>query len=134
MINHSNENTLMDDANSPEVNKQLLGIVSQDFVKVSDQLKEASYQIRKRGFSIHPIFVAVQKEIELGVLLIGKTELENEWSYRASMLDEFIQRNLVGLESIELFKENYKNPDEYCCLFVIQGDFAGFIFIPYPED
>ena len=134
MINHSNENTLMDDANSPEVNKQLLGIVSQDFVKVSDQLKEASYQIRKRGFSKHTIFVAVQKEIELGVLLIGKTELENEWSYRASMLDEFIQRNLVGLESIELFKENYKNPDEYCCLFVIQGDFAGFIFIPYPED
>jgi hypothetical protein len=134
MINNSNENAIMDDANSPEVNRRLLGLISQDFVKVADQLKEASYQIRKRGFSEHPIFVAVQTELELGVLLIGKTELENEWSYRASFLDEFVQRNLIGLESIELFKENYKQPDEYACLFVIQGDFAGFVFIPYPED
>ena len=134
MINNSNENAIMDDANSPEVNRRLLGLISQDFVKVADQLKEASYQIRKRGFSEHPIFVAVQTDLELGVLLIGKTELENEWSYRASFLDEFVQRNLIGLESIEMFKENYKQPDEYACLFVIQGDFAGFVFIPYPED
>lgn len=134
MINNSNENAIMDDANSPEVNRRLLGLISQDFVKVADQLKEASYQIRKRGFSEHPIFVAVQTELELGVLLIGKTELDNEWSYRASFLDEFVQRNLIGLESIEMFKENYKQPDEYACLFVIQGDFAGFVFIPYPED
>ncbi|MFN4146018.1 MAG: hypothetical protein ACK4GN_09360 [Runella sp.] len=134
MINHSNENTLMDDANSPEVNKQLLGLVAQDFVKVSDHLKETSYQIRKRGFSPHPIFVAVRKDIELGTLLIGEAEMENEWAYRASFLDEFVQRNLIGLESVELFKENYKNPDEYCCLFVIQGDFAGFVYIPFPED
>lgn len=134
MINNSNENAIMDDANSPEVNRRLLGLISQDFVKVADQLKEASYQIRKRGFSEYPIFVAVQTELELGVLLIGKTELDNEWSYRASFLDEFVQRNLIGLESIEMFKENYKQPDEYACLFVIQGDFAGFVFIPYPED
>ena len=134
MINNSNENAIMDDANSPEVNRRLLGLISQDFVKVADQLKEASYQIRKRGFSEHPIFVAVQTDLELGVLLIGKTELDNEWSYRASFLDEFVQRNLIGLESIEMFKENYKQPDEYACLFVIQGDFAGFVFIPYPED
>ncbi|MCU0340486.1 MAG: hypothetical protein MUE30_11435 [Spirosomaceae bacterium] len=134
MINHSNENTLMDDANSPEVNKRLLGLVSQDFVKVADQLKEASYQIRQRGFSDHPIFVAVERELDLGALLIGKTELANEWHYRASYLDEFVQRNLIGLESTDLFKENYKNADEYCCLFVVKDDFAGFVFIPYPED
>ncbi|MEZ4902773.1 MAG: hypothetical protein R2822_13965 [Spirosomataceae bacterium] len=134
MINNSNENMLMDDANSPEVNRRLLGVVSQDFVKVADQLKEASYQIRKRGFSEHPIFVAIQTELDLGLLLIGKDELENEWNYRASFLDEFVQRSLIGLEAIEMFKENYKNPDEYCCLFAVQGDFAGFVFIPYPED
>jgi hypothetical protein len=134
MINNSNENSLMDDANSPEVNRHLLGLISQDFVKISDQLKEASYQIRRRGFSENPIFVAVQKDLDLGALLIAKNELENEWAYRASLLDEFVQRGLVGPESIEMFKENYKNPDEYCCLFVIQGDFAGFVFIPFPED
>lgn len=124
----------MDDANSPEVNRRLLGLISQDFVKISDQLKEASYQIRKRGFSENPIFVAVQNNLDLGVLLIAQNELDNEWSYRASFLDEFTQRGLVGPEAVEMFKENYRNPDEYCCLFVIQGDFAGFVFIPFPED
>ena len=134
MINHSNENALMDDANSPDVNRKLLGMVSTDFVKVADQLKEAAYQVRKRGFSDYPIFVVAREATEIGLLLFAPEDLANRWMYRASFLQEFVERKLVGSESVELFKENYKNPDEYCCLFVINGDFAGFVFIPYPED
>jgi hypothetical protein len=134
MINHSNENTLLDDANSYDVNKELMGIISSDFVKVADQLKEASYQIRKRGFSDFPIFVASRREVPLGQLLIAASELENQWNYRASFVDEFIQRELIGPESLDLWKENYKAADEYCCLFVVHGDFAGFVYIPFPED
>ena len=134
MINNSNENSLMDDANSPELNRQIMGLVSEDFVKISDQLKEASYQIRKRGFSDFPIFVLAYTEVELGVLLIGANELTNRYSYRASYMQEFIDRKLIGEESVEAFKENYKNADEYCCLFALLGDFSGFIYVPYPED
>ena len=134
MISHSNESVLMDDANSPELNKKILGIVSSDFIKVSDQLKDAAYQIKVRGFSNFPIFVVSRTKIEIGVELIEKFVYDNNHLYNATFLDEFVQRNLIGEESVELFKENYKNPDEYCCLFVIEAEFAGFIFIPYPED
>ncbi|MCF0057396.1 hypothetical protein [Dyadobacter sp. CY356] len=134
MINNSNENAMMDDANSPELNRKLMGYVSQDFVRVSDQLKDASYQIRKRGFSENPIFVITNEEVDLGVLLIGSTEMTNRYNYRASYMQEFIDRKLIGEESVDLFKENYKNADEYCCLFALIGDFSGFIFVPYPED
>ncbi|WP_090335190.1 hypothetical protein [Dyadobacter koreensis] len=134
MINNSNENSLMDDANSPELNRKLMGQVSQDFVRVADQLKDASYQIRKRGFSENPIFVITNEDVDLGVLLIGSTELTNRYNYRASYMNEFVERKLIGEESVLLFKENYKNPDEYCCLFALIGDFSGFIFVPYPED
>ena len=134
MINHSNENALLDDANSYDVNQALMGIISSDFVKVADQLKEVSYQIRKRGFSDYPVFVASRRDVPIGQLLIGADELDNQWNYRASFLDEFIQRALIGPESVELWKENYKKPDEYACLFVVHGDFAGFVYIPYPED
>ena len=134
MINHSNENVLMDDANSPDVNRKLLGMISGDFVKVSDQLKEASYQIRKRGFSDHPVFVVSQEPAEIGLMLFEREAMGNRWNYQASFLQEFVDRNLVGQESVELFVENYKNSEEYCCLFVIHGDFAGFVFVPYPED
>ena len=111
-----------------------MGYVSQDFVRVSDQLKDASYQIRKRGFSENPIFVITNEEVDLGVLLIGSTEMTNRYNYRASYMQEFIDRKLIGEESVDLFKENYKNADEYCCLFALIGDFSGFIFVPYPED
>lgn len=134
MINHSNENTLLDDANSYDVNKQLMGVISSDFVKVADTLKDASYQIRQRGFSDYPVFVASKREVPIGQLLINHEEMGNVWSYKASFVDEFIQRELIGEDSVDLWKENYKKPDEYCCLFVVQADFAGFVYIPYPED
>ena len=134
MINNSNENALMDDANSPELNQKLMGYISQDFIKVSDQLKEASYQIRKRGFSDFPIFIVTNSEVELGALLIDRTELTNNYAYRASFMQEFVDRKLIGEESVLMFTENYKNANEYCCLFALIGDFSGFVFVPYPED
>ncbi len=134
MINNSNENVLMDDANSPDLNRKLMGMVSTDFVKVADQLKEASYQIRKRGFSDYPVFVASKKDVPIGQLLYGEGDLGNTFTYKASMYDEFVQRELIGEDSYELWQENYKNPDEYCCLFVVIGEFTGFVYIPYPED
>ncbi len=134
MTNNSNESILLDDANSPDLNKKLMGLISGDFVLVADQLKDASYQIRTRGFSEHPIFVASQRDIDIGQVFIGPKELGNAWHYKASYLDEFIQRELVGEDSIDMFKENFRNPDEYCCLFVVHAEFAGFVYIPFPED
>ncbi|WP_367913560.1 hypothetical protein [Leadbetterella sp. DM7] len=134
MINHSNENTLMDDANSPEINRKLMGKVSSDFLKVSDHLKESSYQIRKRGFSRYPVFVLSENDVELGVLLFDKPDFKTVYRYKACFLEDFIHRGMIGEESRELFIENYKDPEEYCCLFVIDGDFAGFIYLPFPVD
>ena len=134
MINYSNENVLMDDANSPELNRKLMGIVSGDFVKVADSLKEASYQIRKRGFSDYPVFVVSNTDVPLGQPLFGKTNMGNELIYKATYVDEFMERQLIAPESLDLWQENYKNADEYCCLFVVLAEFTGFVYIPYPED
>jgi len=134
MINNSNENSLMDDANSPELNTKLMGYISEDFIRVCDQLKEASYQIRKRGFSEYPIFIVTNDELDLGALLIGSTEMHNRYNYRASYMQDFVDRKLIGEEAILMFTENYKNADEYCCLFALIGDFSGFVYVPYPED
>ncbi|MBL3656064.1 hypothetical protein [Fulvivirga sediminis] len=120
--------------NDPELNGKYLGQISEDFVVVADTLKEASYQIRKRKFSDYPIFPISKIELPIGQLLIGKTELAVNWNYNASYLDEFIQREIVSDEAIEQFKEAYKDPDEFCCLFVIDEDFTNFVYIPYPID
>ena len=118
--------------NDPELNPKYLGHISSDFVKVSENLKEASYMIRKRGFSEYPIFPISKDDIPVGQVLYEAGKLENEWNYYASFLEEFLQRGLV--EDKDAFVEAYKNADEFCCLFVVDKDFTNFLFIPFPED
>lgn len=120
--------------NDPELNGKYLGTITADFLKVSDTLKESSYQIRKRGFSEYPIFPISKIDINIGNLLIGKQELGTVWNYRVTYLDEFVQRKLIAEEKVEDFKSTYKDPDEFCCLFVVDPEFTNFIYIPYPED
>lgn len=120
--------------NDPELNGKYLGTITSDFAAVSDNLKEASYQIRKRDFSDYPIFPISKVEIPIGQLLIGRTELGSQWNYYASFLDEFVQRKLIDAEKVEEFKSTYKNPDEFCCLFVVDPAFTKFLYVPYPED
>lgn len=119
--------------NDPELDGKYLGTISNDFVKVSDNLKEASYQIRKAGFS-YPIFPVCENDQPIGQLLIQSSELGTRWNYFASFLDEFVQRDLVAKDKEEAFTQSYKDPDEFCCLFVIDKAFTRFVYIPYPED
>jgi len=125
---------IMDDANSPDLDKKLLGKVSSDFIKVCEHLKEASYQIRKRKFSEFPIFVLALESVDVGNMLFNKSDFSTLYDYKASFIEEFLALEIVGKESEGLFKENYKDPEEYCCLFVIDQNFAGFIYVPFPED
>ncbi len=122
-------------SNSADLNGKYLGIISADFVVVSDILKDASYQIRKRGFSQYPVFVCSQAELEIGQKLLGMNEFaNNRWNYSASMMEEFTQREIIAQENIEVFISTYKDPEEYACLFVYDGQFASFVFIPYPDE
>ena len=50
------------------------------------------------------------------------------------MLEEFQQRNIVAEDKAAAFKEVYKDPDEFCCLFVTDKDFFRFIYVPYPVE
>lgn len=110
-----------------------LGSISQDFVQVADTIKEASYQIRKAGFEF-PIFPISKVSISIGQPLLLKEENTLQWNYNASLLDEFVQRELIAEGRGENFKKIYKDPDEFCCLFVVDEEFTQFLFIPYPED
>lgn len=119
--------------NDPELSGKYLGTISEDFVKVADTLKEASYQIRKAGFE-YPIFPLCKENQPIGQILLHQSTSAVNWNYYASFLDEFIQRELVAKNHEEDFKNAYKNPDEFCCLFVLDEAFTKFLFIPYPED
>jgi len=120
--------------NDPELSGKYLGTISQDFVKVADTIKEASYQIRARGYSDFPIFPICKEDQPIGQLLIDVEQMNTAWNYYASFLDEFVQRKLIDADNVEAFQSAYKPPDEFCCLFVVDKELTSFVFIPYPED
>jgi hypothetical protein len=120
--------------NDPELSGKYLGTISSDFVKVADTLKEASYQIRKRGISEYPVFPVCKEEQPIGQIILPKNYTEILWNYYASFMDEFVQRGIIDADKQDQFKEAYKEPDEFCCLFVVDKEFTNFVFIPYPED
>jgi len=125
---------MISDFNDPELSGKYLGTITKDFIQVSEILKEASYQVRSRKFSKYPIFPMSKEEQPIGQLLLGKTEKNLDWNYYITYLDEFIQRKLIAEELQEDFIKNYKDPDEFCCLFVVDGVFTSFVYVPYPED
>ncbi|HAR20256.1 MAG TPA: hypothetical protein DCR46_06300 [Cytophagales bacterium] len=122
---------MMDDANDPELNPKYLGSITSDFIKISDALKEASYQLRARKISPFPIFPICKTEVAWATKLYGY-EQGLEWHYYISFLEEFFQRGLI--ENEEEFRKVYRDADEYCCLFVLDKDFVNFVFLPYPDE
>jgi len=120
--------------NDPELDGKYLGTISKDFVIVADTLKEAAYQIRKRGFSDYPVFPICKTDQPVGRLMLAKAELNTDWDYYASFLSELVERKIVDEDKIDDFIANYKDSDEFACLFVIDPTFTNFVFIPYPED
>lgn len=52
--------------NDPELNGKYLGTISSDFIKICENLKEAAYQVRKRGFQNTPYFRSAKKNNPLG--------------------------------------------------------------------
>lgn len=120
--------------NTPELDGKYLGSITSDFVKISGILKEASYSIKKRGFSDFPIFPICKDEQPIGQILVEKESMDLAWNIKVTYIDEFVQRELIDPELVDDFKENYKDIEEFCCLFVIDGAFTSFVYIPYPED
>lgn len=118
-----------------EITGKYLGQVTQDFVKVSRFLQEASYQVRVRKISEYPIFILGKEKInQFGQEIIDKTKFDLDWFYNLSYLGELQTKNII--KDADLFVQHYKNADEFACLMVIdnENDFLGFVYVPFPED
>jgi len=125
---------MTDQSNDADIDGKFLGTISSDFILVCDTLKEGAYQIKARGISDYPIFPMCKANLPFGQLLLGKNEVATQWNYYVSTSDEFQQLGFIDSEKFDSFKETYKDPEEFCCLFVVDKEFTNFLFIPYPED
>ena len=112
-------------------------VKAESFLKLEKELdvyrklmSQAADVIREKDVSDYPVFVAHQQEMEIGMLIHDGNTSGGKWNIHASTLEEFVSRQIVFGEKIEEFKKNYKDPDQYVCVFILSELGAQFAFLP----
>lgn len=117
--------------NSDDTTQKILNEINEDFKVIGISLKNISEKISLSGVTDHPIFIACKTESPLGKKILNKEELKLNWNYSVSVINEFISRKIISPDKEEFFLNNYKDSTFYCCLFILDSDFAKFVYIPY---
>lgn len=108
--------------------------VKQDLEPYFLMLGEAADTIIDQDVSKYPIFVIHKFDnLELGILLLQRQAPSITWSVQASTLEELVTKQLIEMDKVDHFREVFKNPREYLCLFVLLDNGAHFIFLPRKE-
>ncbi len=94
-------------------------------------LRQASRTIIDQDVSLYPIFIFHMDDLTLGIELANAENVNGKWSVNASTLEEFVAKRLIEDARIDSFKDTFKDPEEFFCLFVVAEDqSAQFIFVP----
>jgi len=117
----------------PEVNKSPLVSLEKDLELYAESIREISVEIMMEGLSANPIFLAHQHVVNIGEMILDRTELNTDWTIQASTFEEFVEKGIITPEKKALFLKNYKKPEDYMCLFVVTPEGANFVFYPYKK-
>jgi hypothetical protein len=114
-----------------EGKEELLLQLYEDVSLCKDYLKTLAHEIVTLGISNYPIFVATQENIAIGKLVVNKKELDIQWSFYASHLEDFVIKKIIEMDKVDEFRKLYKENAGQLCLFVVMGEEFNFIFLPY---
>jgi hypothetical protein len=95
-----------------------------------ETLRNAAETIRLQDVSNYPIFVISQKDIELGIPLILRGHLPDDWMINASTLEEFYSKQIIATDKVDDFRALYKKKSNEICVFAFMGESSKFLFIP----
>lgn len=89
----------------------------------------AADTILNQEVSSYPIFIIPTESIPLGIPIVEQT-VEDPLRIHASTLEELATKKVIEMNKVDHFREVYKDPEEFLCLFVVDEKEAKFIFIP----
>jgi hypothetical protein len=99
------------------------------FKKYRVVLSKAADTIRLQNVSNYPIFVASQEDIEIGIPLLRREQIDNQWLINASTLEEFNAKQIITTDRIDDFRHLYKSHGEDICIFAYTEGVGKFLFI-----
>jgi hypothetical protein len=111
--------------------KQPLVEIERLLKRYRSTLADAAETVRTQDVSNYPIFVASKQEIDLGIPLLLRGSMPDEWAVNASTLEEFHAKRVIDVEKIDDFRTLYRKHNADICVFLFLSDgTAKFIFIP----
>lgn len=115
--------------------EEILASLHNDLDTCRTYIRQVSQGMLKGQVSKYPIFVAMrtQTDIDLGLPIINREELDLTWSINASHLEDFVNTRVIREEKLAEFMKNYKDPQEFMCIFVAEEGLMSFIFMPYDK-
>ena len=115
--------------------EEILASLHHDLNVCRNYIRQVSQGMLKGSVSKYPIFVAVRSlaDIDLGLPIINREELELNWSINASHLEDFVNSNIIHQDKLPDFMKNYKDPQEFMCIFIAEEGMMSFIFMPYEK-
>ena len=117
--------------NNQEVKLKML---EADIKTLGEVLKDAAETIVNQNVSNYPIFVAHRYALNMGIELIDREKMNTNWSFNASTLEEVVTKNIVSRDKLDDFREIYKSPADFVCVFVVDETMSEFVFYPYEEE
>lgn len=90
---------------------------------------KAADTILDEEVSSYPIFVIPDKAVALGIPLV-EGEGQQEVRIHATTLEELATKNIIAPDKVDRFRQIYKDPGLYLCLFVVDDQQADFVFLP----
>jgi len=99
-----------------------------DIKPYKEMLRKATMAVLDENVSKYPIVVAARESIELGIPLVQNDA--PHVNLNVSTLEEFATKGIIEAARIDRFREVFKDPEAFLCLFLIAPPSATFVFIP----
>ena len=109
----------------------------QQFIEIQKSLQpylklmsEATDRILDQEVSKYPIYIAHKAELAIGLPLVDREETNGEWSINVSSMEEFNAKQVIPNNKISDFKEVFKDPEDWVCVFYVGDLGQKFLFLP----
>ena len=89
------------------VRKSRIKLLERELKPYMEVFIKATDTILDQEVSDYPIMVVHQEEVEVGILVVDRSQVDGNWSVNASTLEEFMMKKLISEEKFESFKSLY---------------------------
>ena len=105
--------------------------LEEDFRRMGSYLQKLSEEIMEQKISRYPIFIAQMQMVDLGRPIRAFEVYTLNYHYNVSFLEEFVKKDIITGEKLNIFREAWNHPERHCCFFLVTPLEAGFVYVPY---